>query len=86
MPRRKDSLEGEEEGGELQDETTGEDGSAVVEEQSSGSSTEEAIDVEEIDGVGKVTAQKLREAGFMSARDVAYASIRDLLGGSWKRG
>lgn len=79
MPRRKDSLEGEEEG-ELQDETTGEDGSAVVEEQSSGSSTEEAIDVEEIDGVGKVTAQKLREAGFMSARDVAYASIRDLLG------
>jgi len=35
-------------------------------------------DVEEIDGVGKITAQKLREAGYLTVRDVAYASVAEL--------
>ena len=37
-----------------------------------------AIDVEEIEGVGRVTAQKLREAGYLTARDVAFASVKEL--------
>ena len=36
------------------------------------------IDVEEIEGVGRVTAQKLREAGYATARDVAFASVKEL--------
>lgn len=36
------------------------------------------IDVEEIEGVGRVTAQKLREAGYNTARDVAFASVKEL--------
>ncbi len=37
-----------------------------------------SIDVEEIEGVGRVTAQKLREAGYLTARDVAFASVKEL--------
>jgi len=36
------------------------------------------MDVEEIDGVGRVTAQKLREAGYLTVRDVAFASVKEL--------
>ena len=36
------------------------------------------LDVEEIDGVGRVTAQKLREAGYLTVRDVAFASVKEL--------
>lgn len=35
-------------------------------------------DVEEIEGVGKVTAQKLRESGYNTALDVAYAGVKEL--------
>ncbi len=37
-----------------------------------------AIDVEEIEGVGRVTAQKLKAAGYLTARDVAFASVKEL--------
>jgi len=37
-----------------------------------------AIDVEEVEGVGSLTAQKLREAGYLTARDVAFASVREI--------
>ena len=37
-----------------------------------------SIDVEEIEGVGRVTAQKLRDAGYLTARDVAFASVKEL--------
>ena len=36
------------------------------------------IDVEELEGVGKVTAQKLREAGYTTVRDVAFASVKEI--------
>ena len=36
------------------------------------------IDVEEIEGVGSLTAQKLRNAGYTTARDVAFASVREI--------
>jgi len=36
------------------------------------------IDVEEIEGVGSLTAQKLRAAGYTTARDVAFASVREI--------
>ncbi len=36
------------------------------------------MDVEEIDGVGRVTAQKLRDAGYLTVRDVAFASVKEL--------
>ena len=36
------------------------------------------MDVEEIDGVGRVTAQKLRDAGYLTMRDVAFASVKEL--------
>ena len=37
-----------------------------------------AIDVEEVEGVSSLTAQKLREAGYLTARDVAFASVKEL--------
>jgi DNA repair protein RadA len=36
------------------------------------------IDVEEVEGVSTVTAKKLREAGYLTARDVAFASVKEL--------
>ena len=36
------------------------------------------IDVDEIEGVGNVTAQKLKAAGYLTARDVAFASVKEL--------
>lgn len=36
------------------------------------------LDVEEIEGVGRVTAQKLREHGYTTVKDVAFASVREL--------
>jgi len=36
------------------------------------------IDVEEIEGVSSLTAQKLRAAGYTTARDVAFASVREI--------
>jgi DNA repair protein RadA len=38
----------------------------------------QAYDVEEIEGVGRVTAQKLRESGYNTALDVAYAGVKEL--------
>jgi len=37
-----------------------------------------AIDVDEIEGVGNVTAQKLKAAGYGTVRDVAFASVKEL--------
>ena len=36
------------------------------------------IDIEEIEGVGRVTAQKLRQHGYMTVKDVAFASVKEL--------
>ncbi len=36
------------------------------------------IDVEEIEGVGRVTAQKLRQHGYTTVKDVAFASVKEL--------
>lgn len=52
-----------------------EQGTTVTATVSSGYPT---IDVEEIEGVGRVTAQKLREAGYNTVRDVAFASVKEL--------
>ncbi|WP_291766132.1 DNA repair and recombination protein RadA [Caldivirga sp. UBA161] len=38
----------------------------------------QSYDVEEIEGVGRVTAQKLRESGYNTALDVAYAGVKEL--------
>ncbi|MCS7104694.1 MAG: DNA repair and recombination protein RadA [Thermofilaceae archaeon] len=36
------------------------------------------LDLEDLEGVGRVTAQKLRQAGYASVKDVAYASSHEL--------
>jgi len=36
------------------------------------------IDVEEVDGVGRIIGAKLREKGYYTVRDVAYASVKEL--------
>ncbi len=54
-------------------EESGERGAAVTASVSGGYPV---IDVEEIEGVGRVTAQKLREAGYNTARDVASQALR----------
>ena len=36
------------------------------------------LDVEEIDCVGRVTAQRLREAGYYTVKDVAFATVKEL--------
>lgn len=41
-------------------------------------SQSQSYDVEEIEGVGRVTAQKLRESGYNTALDVAYAGVKEL--------
>ena len=35
-------------------------------------------DLEDLEGVGRITAEKLRNSGFYSIRDIAYASAREL--------
>ncbi|KUO87319.1 DNA repair and recombination protein RadA [Vulcanisaeta sp. EB80] len=60
---------------EEQESGNSEQGTTVTATVSSGYPT---IDVEEIEGVGRVTAQKLREAGYNTARDVAFASVKEL--------
>ncbi len=37
-----------------------------------------AYELEDLEGVGRVTAEKLRNAGFYSIRDIAYASAHEL--------
>ena len=37
-----------------------------------------AYDLEDLEGVGRITAEKLRNSGFYSIRDIAYASAREL--------
>jgi len=54
----------------------GEDYSVEEVEVASGSGSN--VDIEEIEGVGKVTAQKLREAGYLSVKDIALASVKEL--------
>jgi len=36
------------------------------------------LDVEELEGVGRVTGAKLKERGYYTVRDVAYASVKEL--------
>jgi len=36
------------------------------------------IDVEELEGIGRVTGAKLKEKGYYTVRDVAYASVKEL--------
>lgn len=36
------------------------------------------FDVEEVEGVGPATAKKLRDAGYLTARDLAYASVKEI--------
>jgi DNA repair protein RadA len=36
------------------------------------------VDVEEVEGISSLTAKKLREAGYLTARDVAFASVKEL--------
>ncbi|MEM4963560.1 MAG: DNA repair and recombination protein RadA [Pyrobaculum sp.] len=37
-------------------------------------------DVEELDGVGRVTGAKLKERGYYTVRDIAFASVKELAG------
>jgi DNA repair protein RadA len=76
MPKGKRKVQSQEEvEEEVQDNEEGTQGSTVTATVSSGYPV---IDVEEIEGVGRVTAQKLREAGYLTARDVAFASVKEL--------
>jgi len=36
------------------------------------------LDVEELEGVGRVTGAKLKERGYYTVRDIAYASVKEL--------
>jgi len=47
---------------------------AVIEEEEE----EEEYELEDIEGVGRVTAEKLRNAGYVTVRDVAFASVKEL--------
>ncbi|MCI4407846.1 MAG: DNA repair and recombination protein RadA, partial [Thermofilum sp.] len=47
-------------------------------EQSEEEVPEGEIRLEDLDGVGRITAQKLRAAGFYSVRDLAFASAHEL--------
>jgi len=38
----------------------------------------EAYELEDIEGVGRVTAEKLRNAGYYTVRDIAFASVKEL--------
>ncbi|MCG2879898.1 MAG: DNA repair and recombination protein RadA [Vulcanisaeta sp.] len=76
MPKGKRKVQSQEEvEEEVQDNEEGTQGTTVTATVSSGYPV---IDVEEIEGVGRVTAQKLREAGYLTARDVAFASVKEL--------
>ncbi|MCG2863655.1 MAG: DNA repair and recombination protein RadA [Vulcanisaeta sp.] len=76
MPKGKRKVQSQEEvEEEVQNNEEGTQGSTVTATVSSGYPV---IDVEEIEGVGRVTAQKLREAGYLTARDVAFASVKEL--------
>ncbi len=48
----------------------------IVEEEES--SPVEEFKLEDLEGVGRVTAQKLRDAGYYTLRDIAYASAHEL--------
>jgi len=37
-----------------------------------------SLDVEKIEGVGRITGAKLKERGYYTVRDVAYASVKEL--------
>ena len=76
MPKGKRKVQSQEEvEEEVQDNEEGTQGTTVTATVSTGYPV---IDVEEIEGVGRVTAQKLREAGYLTARDVAFASVKEL--------
>jgi DNA repair protein RadA len=36
------------------------------------------LDVEELEGIGKVTGQKLKERGYYTVRDLAFASVKEI--------
>jgi len=40
--------------------------------------TPQSLDVESIEGVGRITGAKLKERGYYTVRDVAYASVKEL--------
>ena len=42
------------------------------------SSVGQDVDVEEVEGIGRVTAQKLREYGISTAKDLALASVKEI--------
>ncbi|RLE60826.1 MAG: DNA repair and recombination protein RadA [Thermoprotei archaeon] len=47
-------------------------------EEYEGKSIDKQFKLEDLDGVGRVTAQKLRNAGYQTIRDIAYASAHEL--------
>jgi len=53
---------------------------APLERKASVEKVEEVLDfdVEEVEGVGPATAKKLRDAGYLTARDLAYASVKEI--------
>jgi DNA repair protein RadA len=44
----------------------------------SGADAQVEFDLEDLEGVGRVTAQKLKQAGFATLKDIAYASSHEL--------
>jgi len=58
---------------------SGEEDEKILQSMNTLAPTGGAIDVEEIEGVGRVTAQKLKAAGYLTARDVAFASVKELV-------
>ena len=51
--------------------------SEVVEEEEQ-AAPQPKLELEDLEGVGKITAEKLRNAGFFSIRDIAFASAHEL--------
>ncbi|MEM3137525.1 MAG: helix-hairpin-helix domain-containing protein, partial [Thermofilaceae archaeon] len=45
---------------------------------SEGDTSLEELELEDLEGVGRITAQKLKQAGFFSIKDIAFASAHDL--------
>lgn len=51
---------------------------AALEESDMAKGYESEMDLEDLEGVGRVTAQRLREAGFYSIKDIAFTSAHEL--------
>jgi len=57
------------------EEAQGEPEVEVVERPAAGQAE---LDVEELEGIGKVTGQKLKERGYYTVRDLAFASVKEI--------